>query len=106
MRELLTTGLAELGITVPDGAVEAIVRYADLLLEQNKVMNLTAITAPADVAALHFLDSAALLKAADFQGRRVIDVGTGAGFPGLALKILSRPSLSRCWTVWASGWTG
>ena len=50
-------------------------------------MNLTAISGEEDSARLHFLDCAALLKEADFAGRRVIDVGTGAGFPGLALKV-------------------
>ncbi len=93
MKELLFSGLAQLEIVPPDGAVEALLHYAELLLEQNKVMNLTAITSPKDVATLHFLDSAALLKAADFRGKRVLDVGTGAGFPGLVLKILE-PSVS------------
>lgn len=93
MKQILEAGLAQLGIEPPDGAVDAMVRYAGLLLERNQVMNLTAITDPADVAALHFLDSAALLKAADFRDRRLIDVGTGAGFPGLVLKLLE-PTLS------------
>ena len=57
-------------------------------METNKVMNLTAITDPADIAALHFLDSAALLTLEDFRDKTVVDVGTGAGFPGLPLKIL------------------
>ena len=61
--------------------------YFDNLEETNKVMNLTAITGEEDVARMHFLDCAALLKSADFAGKNVIDVGTGAGFPGLALKI-------------------
>ena len=61
-------------------------------METNKVMNLTAITDPADMAALHFLDSAALLTLADFRDKTVVDVGTGAGFPGLPLKILE-PSI-------------
>ena len=61
--------------------------YFDNLEEANKVMNLTAITGEEDVARLHFLDCAALLKSADIAGKSVIDVGTGAGFPGLALKI-------------------
>ncbi len=63
-------------------------QYAGLLLEQNKVMNLTAIKEPAQVAALHFLDSAALLGCADLRGKSLVDVGTGAGFPGMVLKLM------------------
>ena len=90
MRELLTAGLTELGL--PTDAIPALVRYADLLVEKNKVMNLTAITEPADIATLHFLDCAALLTLADFKGKTVADVGTGAGFPGMPLRILE-PSI-------------
>lgn len=61
--------------------------YYEYLEEMNQVMNLTAISGEEDVARLHFLDCAALLGLADFAGKKVIDVGTGAGFPGLALKI-------------------
>jgi len=61
--------------------------YYEYLEEINAVMNLTAISGEQDVARLHFLDCAALLKQADFKGKKVIDVGTGAGFPGLPLKI-------------------
>ena len=90
MKELLAQGLARLGLTPPPAAAEQMETYARLLLEQNKVMNLTAITDPEQVARLHFLDSAALLGCAgDLSGRTLIDVGTGAGFPGLVLKILS-----------------
>ena len=88
MKERLEQGLAALGITPPDGAVDRLVRYAQLLLEQNKVMNLTAITQPEQVATLHFLDSAALLGCADLRGASLVDVGTGAGFPGVVLRIL------------------
>ena len=90
MKDILTNGLAELGLSA-DG-VSALMQYADALLETNKVMNLTAITEPADVATLHFLDSAALLNLADFAGKKVVDVGTGAGFPGMPLRILE-PSI-------------
>ena len=90
MKQILTAGLQDLQL--PTAGVDALMQYADALLETNKVMNLTAITDPADVATLHFLDSAALLKLADFSGKRVVDVGTGAGFPGMPLRILE-PSI-------------
>lgn len=90
MEALLRKGLAELGLD--DGGTPSLLRYGELLLEKNKVMNLTAITEPQDVAALHFLDSAALLALADFRGKSVVDVGTGAGFPGMPMKILE-PSI-------------
>ena len=86
MKNILTDGLAQLGL--PADGIPALLKYADALLETNKVMNLTAITDPADVATLHFLDSAALLTLADFAGKKVVDVGTGAGFPGMPLRIL------------------
>ena len=90
MEQCLRDGLTKLGL--PTGGIPALTRYADLLVEKNKVMNLTAITEPADIAALHFLDSAALLTLADFRGKAVADVGTGAGFPGLPLRIVE-PSI-------------
>lgn len=89
MKDILTQGLDQLGITPPPQAVDQLCRYAQLLVEQNKVMNLTAITDPEGIARLHFLDSAALLPlCGGAAGKSLIDVGTGAGFPGLVLKIL------------------
>ena len=89
MKDILTQGLAQLDITPPPEAIDRLCRYAQLLVEQNKVMNLTAITDPEGIARLHFLDSAALLPlCGGAGGKSLIDVGTGAGFPGLVLKIL------------------
>ena len=90
MEQLLQEGLSALGLPTDD--IPSLVRYAELLVEKNKVMNLTAITEPADIATLHFLDCAALLTLADFKGKTVADVGTGAGFPGMPLRILE-PSI-------------
>ena len=90
LEALLHRGLSELKL--PEAAAAPMARYAQLLLETNQVMNLTAITDPADVAALHFLDSAALLTLADCRGKTLADVGTGAGFPGLPMKI-AEPSI-------------
>lgn len=94
MEALSCSGLEQLGLAgrVPRDAPALLARYGELLLEKNRVMNLTAITEPGDVASLHMLDCAALLNCADFEGKSLIDVGTGAGFPGMALKILV-PSL-------------
>lgn len=86
--EALRPGLAALPISPPAEAAEQLCQYGALLLEQNQHMNLTAITAPADVALLHFLDCAALLPLVDLSQGRLVDVGTGAGFPGVVLKIL------------------
>lgn len=90
MERLLQTGLAALGL--PDEGIPALLRFSDALVERNKVMNLTAITEPSEIATLHFLDCAALLTLADLKGKSVVDVGTGAGFPGMPLKILE-PSI-------------
>lgn len=87
MKNILENGFSELGIKADENAFSRFETYFEYLEEKNKVMNLTAISGKEDVAKLHFLDCAALLNMAEFSGKRVIDVGTGAGFPGLALKI-------------------
>ena len=86
--QLLREGLAVYGLPADAAAIEGLEDFSRRLLERNQVMNLTAITDPCDVAALHLLDCAYLLTAADFRGKSVVDVGTGAGFPGMPLRIL------------------
>ena len=86
MEATLRAGLTALGL--PCSAVPRLLDFAGRLLEKNQVMNLTAITEPKDVATLHLLDCAALLTLSDFRGKSVVDVGTGAGFPGMVLRIL------------------
>ena len=95
MKELISAGLASMGLLdrVPAQAPEQLAEYGRLLLEKNQVMNLTAIREPDQVARLHMLDCAALLNCADLAGKTLLDVGTGAGFPGMVLKIL-QPDLS------------
>ena len=75
-------------IELPDGALELLNRYYEMLIDTNKVMNLTTITEYSEVVIKHFADSAAIGCITDMNGNiDLIDVGTGAGFPGLPLKI-------------------
>jgi 16S rRNA (guanine527-N7)-methyltransferase len=87
MRNILIQGASTYGLTLPDAGLPAFRRYFEFLEEKNRVMNLTAITGEKDVAELHFLDSLALLANGDFKGKSVIDIGSGAGFPGIPMKI-------------------
>lgn len=92
-REILTAGAAEWGLKLSPEALNAFEVYASYLTEQNAVMDLTAVTGDEETAKRHFLDSLSLLRVADFHGKRVIDVGSGAGFPGLPL-LIAVPSIS------------
>ncbi len=92
LEELLRDGFASLQLPLDEAALRRYRLYYETLGEKNRVMNLTAIEGEEDTARLHFLDCAALLTLCDFSGARVIDVGSGAGFPGLALKI-ARPDM-------------
>jgi 16S rRNA (guanine527-N7)-methyltransferase len=87
MLPILKDGFDALGLPFTDEMYGRFKAYYDYLTEQNALMNLTAITGEEDTARLHFLDCAALSSLYDFSGASVIDVGTGAGFPGLPLKI-------------------
>ncbi len=92
-KTLLLDTLAPLGVTLSDEAFARLDAFAEQLVETNRQFNLTAITEPADMTVKHFADSLSLFSFADFpQNAKIIDVGTGAGFPGLVLK-LARPDL-------------
>ena len=105
-RDRLRQGLDRLGVAYTQEAEDKLALYCHRLLEKNQVMNLTAITDPAEVVKLHFLDSAALLPTKALGGRKIIDVGTGAGFPGLVLKLLDPTIRLTLLTAWASGLPG
>ena len=92
MKACLLAGLTRLNISLPEERVDEIVRFGEAVLEKNKVMNLTAITEPKQAAELHLLDSLSLLKVLPLAGKSLLDVGTGAGFPGVPLK-LAEPTL-------------
>ena len=87
MRQTLQEGLPHLGLELPLQIQEQLCAFGEAVVEQNKVMNLTAITEPEQVAKLHLLDSISLLTLQDLRGKQVIDVGCGAGFPGVPVKI-------------------
>ena len=90
---ILIDTLSQFSITLDNTAVDRLCVYHDLLIEWNEKMNLTALTEPHDVALKHFADSLMLFRYCDIEnGASVIDVGTGAGFPGMVLKI-ARPDI-------------
>ena len=88
LEDILLSGFGEMGLSAGSQAVERFRVYYELLSGKNAVMNLTAITGEEDTARLHFLDSLSPALLFDMDGCSVIDVGTGAGFPGLPLKIV------------------
>lgn len=88
MNELLKQGFAAMQVTVSEEQLAQLNDFTARMLETNKVMNLTRITDPQEIAQKHLLDSASLLTIADFSNKSVVDVGCGAGFPGMPLHIL------------------
>ena len=87
MKNTLSEGLPKLGLDLSDETQNTLCAFGQAVVEQNKVMNLTAITEPTAVAKLHLLDSLSLLTLENLAGKKVIDVGCGAGFPGVPVKI-------------------
>ena len=89
MKEFLKKSASALSIELTDEMLEKFQIYFDFLLETNKSLNLTAITEMKDVVLKHFVDSISIVSYFDLKDKKVIDVGTGAGFPGIPLAILN-----------------
>lgn len=89
MKTALKAGLPDFQPVLPEHTADALCAFGQAVIEQNKVMNLTAITDPVQVAKLHLLDSLTLTRCLDLKGKRLIDVGCGAGFPGVPIAIAS-----------------
>jgi 16S rRNA (guanine527-N7)-methyltransferase len=92
LNKLLIDAFEKLNIPADDMKISRFKAYCDFLLKKNRVTNLTAIDEPTQVYIRHFIDSVSLLSLYDFKNKSMIDIGSGAGFPGLALKI-AEPSL-------------
>ncbi len=87
MYETLMAGLQAMQLPLQESQARDLCAFGQAVVRQNEVMNLTAITEDTAVAKLHLLDSVSLLKCADLAGKKLIDVGCGAGFPGVPVKI-------------------
>lgn len=86
--EAFYQGLEELEIVLKEEQIQQFIQYYELLVEKNKVMNLTGITEWEEVVQKHFIDSLALIKVVNLsEHKKILDMGTGAGFPGIPLKI-------------------
>ena len=87
MEQTLSQQLPLYGLELPEEIRKKLCDFGAAMVRQNEVMNLTAITEPEQVAKLHLLDSLTVLRCADLRGKSLIDVGCGAGFPGVPLSI-------------------
>ncbi len=87
MLKTLQEGLPQLGLELSEDICVQLCDFGRAMVKQNEVMNLTGITEDAPVAKLHLLDSLTVLSCADLKGKRIIDVGCGAGFPGVPVSI-------------------
>lgn len=92
-KDFLKSKAAEIGIELSPESLDRFDKYAEMLVETNKTLNLTAITEPDEIVTKHFCDCLSLLKEVEIpQGAKLIDIGTGAGFPGVVL-LIARPDL-------------
>lgn len=92
-KDLLKSMAADMGIELSAQSLDRFDKYAEMLVETNKTLNLTAITEPDEIVSKHFCDCLSLFREVEIpQGATLIDVGTGAGFPGIVL-LIARPDL-------------
>lgn len=92
MKDLLKNACKELNLSIDDSQIDKFLKYKELLLEWNKKINLTAITDDREIILKHFIDCLTVCKFIDFNNKTFIDVGTGAGFPALPIKIFCKNS--------------
>ena len=93
MKNLLKNACNELNINIDNSQIDSFLKYKDLLLEWNEKINLTAITDDREIILKHFIDCLTVCKFVDFNNKTFIDVGTGAGFPALPIKIFCENSI-------------
>ena len=86
--EKMQRAMESFGIVLEDTMLKQFMQYYEVLVQTNKVMNLTAITEFDEVLMKHFVDSVSLAKVVSCKGQSILDIGTGAGFPGVPLKIV------------------
>ena len=94
MKKTLSAGLPELNLELPEDRIDTLVAFGRAMVKQNEVMNLTGITDDVGVSNLHLLDSLTVMASADLKGKTLIDVGCGAGFPGVPLAIASGANIT------------
>lgn len=87
LEKLLYDGISEMGLDPNRKGVAKLLPYLEMMLERNRELNLTSVTEPAEAVKLHLLDSLAIFKFLDLEGKTVIDVGTGGGMPGVAIAL-------------------
>jgi len=87
MKKTLLAELPTLELALPEDRIDTLCAFGAAVVKQNEVMNLTAITESSAVARLHLLDSLTVMKCLDLSGKKLIDVGCGAGFPGVPLAV-------------------
>lgn len=91
MEQLLVEGMKELGINAESNVVDKFIKYMNMLKEWNQKINITAVDEDRDIIIKHFLDSLSISKFID-KGKSIIDIGTGGGFPGIPIKLVSENS--------------